>query len=165
MHRIILCCIIEQLFLCKYSDYLVARFFLLRLCKDFYSFSFTVSSNVESLMGIKLIGADNDEFPFIASLQNLNKEHLCSGTLITYSHVITAAHCLNDEHPRSIEIVLGEVDLRFASLRYEVASWLSYSVWATNLHLPGAEDYHDIAIITVLLYFFISRIYNFCMLD
>lgn len=115
-----------------------------------------VTSIVESLEGVTVGNADNHKFSFVASLQSRRGEHLCSGTLITNTHVVTAAYCLEGEHPRGVLVVLGVADLRNApTVRYNVASWTTYEEWINQIQLQRPS--YDIAIVRVSFIFLFAK--------
>lgn len=144
MHRTIICCVVQHVLLCEYDTCIFSAY----SCRNFLN---TVSPGVESLEGSRVVAAENQEFPFVASLQNLRGHHFCSGTLVTGKHVITAAHCLEDQCEGQVEVVIGSADWTTPSEAYAIESWLTYNAWATRLRSRLATDFNDIAIITVSL--------------
>ncbi|XP_058805557.1 granzyme M-like [Phymastichus coffea] len=99
--------------------------------------------------------AENNEFPFVVSLSlksnniESEKNHFCGGSLITYSHVLTAEHCvINKLHYYDLVIKVGSIDLRNTSI-YRVAWWITYNQWNVNYNDDEkiGNTSHDIAII------------------
>ncbi|KAJ8680082.1 hypothetical protein QAD02_015869 [Eretmocerus hayati] len=73
----------------------------------------------------------NGQLPFIALLTNNRGEHLCTGSLISEKHVLTAASCLNKISPTSnTKVVLGTLDhWSPAHNKFDIQSTLTYKTW------------------------------------
>lgn len=117
--------------------------------------SFLTLTNAGPLEGVNVLSANSTEFPFIASLGymrsivRLERFHFCTGTLITKKHVITAAHCLIHVNKNPFDVIIGDVDLRTANVRYNVDSWITYDEWARSVGKERVFDNNDVAILTV----------------
>lgn len=78
------------------------------------------------------------------------RNHFCSGSLIAERLVLTAAHCVTDEIPSKIDVVIGAADLKGAKPKYDVQSWKIFKFWAAR-HQPRfmRHQSNDLAIIKV----------------
>ncbi|KAJ2947665.1 hypothetical protein O0L34_g17469 [Tuta absoluta] len=65
-------------------------------------------------------GAPESYGRFHASLQNLNRSHVCGGAVVSDNHIITAAHCVNGAQPDYIKVVVGTTNLNRVVQRYNV---------------------------------------------
>ncbi|XP_058797609.1 anionic trypsin-like isoform X1 [Phymastichus coffea] len=88
------------------------------------------------LVGDHVFPADPREFPFIASIrrkfpeEQLNREHICTGALITQKHIITAAHCFRFIQIHEIDVIVAEENWTTPNFIYEIDSWVTYNAWA-----------------------------------
>lgn len=105
-------------------------------------------------MGPKVVNVQNREYPFVVSFQNLRGQHFCTGTLITFQHILTAGQCLvNHQHPYLFRVSLGVDNLTNSSYQHRVNSWVTYKNWAAQLNLSMIEDFYDIAVVKVSFFF------------
>lgn len=66
-------------------------YFLLTILTFVYSKPFKIQSRIIGGHDAEYLG----QFPYIASIRTYsNQTGFCSGTIVTYRHVVTAAHCL-----------------------------------------------------------------------
>jgi hypothetical protein len=79
---------------------------------------------------------------------------ICSGTLISIFHVITAAHCLEIIRFSLMEIIVGSIDIR-QGMRYHPLWIVDYNRWANLSDLYRKYRINDIAIIKVNIYIYI----------
>lgn len=120
------------------------------------------------IIGEKVVQvATRDKFPFIASLQTrvpynrMGDKHFCTGSLITYRDVLTAAHCIEDLQPGVFQVVLGIIDLESNYSRYDVSWMVTYDEWADFFHLRRNFELDDIAILRVSVQPFLSKSFIF----
>ncbi|XP_058797267.1 chymotrypsin B-like [Phymastichus coffea] len=108
------------------------------------------TAKVEPLSGQKIVEANDLEFPFMASIQDNNGYHLCSGVLITNHFVITVKHCLESEILRHIRIAFGMTDLQQTFQRCKISGYYTYDDWAARLHLSEGSDTENIAMVKLV---------------
>ncbi|XP_011314873.1 chymotrypsin B-like [Fopius arisanus] len=99
------------------------------------------------------------EFPSTVVLQRLSGKHLCGGTLISFKHVLTAAHCFTrgskpvgnfDVAPASgIKIIPGHDQLTDSNnLKYYLASHIDiHPQWQGEIDDRNSEA--DLAVVTL----------------
>ncbi|KAJ8670243.1 hypothetical protein QAD02_001502 [Eretmocerus hayati] len=112
-------------------------------------------SHVGSTNYIELEEEAEDRYTFVVSIQdrsypnhikNPERSHICSGTLVSYRHVLTAAHCLQSERKlKYLEVLVGSPNLK-NSKSYYPQLWISYAHWAKKTNKVVKFDENDVAI-------------------
>ncbi|UJR26316.1 hypothetical protein I4U23_007654 [Adineta vaga] len=98
----------------------------------------------------KIVGG-KDALPFtypwlVALVDRYSTEPFCTGSIISSTAILTAAHCLNGRSPNQIQILARAHDLRqFNGERYDVDRWFNHPEYRYNnsIHL------NDIAVIKI----------------
>ncbi|KAI5644523.1 trypsin domain-containing protein [Phthorimaea operculella] len=88
-------------------------------------------------------GAPETYGRFHASLQNLNRSHVCGGAVVSDRHIVTAAHCVHGADPEYIKVVVGTTNLNRVAQRYNVIAIY------INDKFDFLQRRHDIAVIKV----------------
>ena len=94
-----------------------------------------------------------NEFPFVVSIgvisdRDAELNHICTGSLISRRHILTASHCMEDLKLGLVQVSIGSSDLRAAE-KFQVNWWITYDNWLEDNGIPDDLRLSDIAIITV----------------
>lgn len=76
------------------------------------------------------------QFPHQASLRLMGRHH-CGGAIITKDYVLTAAHCLEDNHPDDVKIMVGSVRLDSGGSEHDVTGLIVHEQYADFLNDIG----------------------------
>ncbi|XP_055906084.1 chymotrypsin-2-like [Eupeodes corollae] len=71
--------------------------------------------------------------------------HICGGSIIGKSHVLTAAHCTDGKKPEQLSVVVGTSSLRAGGLRHLIKSYVQHESYSSR----GSSVYNDVSVIKV----------------
>jgi V8-like Glu-specific endopeptidase len=113
--------------------------------------------NAKSLSGPLVRPVHENEYTNIVCLAKFDPNMdwddnlLCTGILVSNTHVLTAEHCLNSAEDRPIEILLGNHNIQEGVRIYSIW-WISFNQWNTIQIGQISNADNDIVIIKVKYY-------------
>lgn len=111
-------------------------------------------SKAKAIVGRNVRPAYENEFPYVVCILKYDPDlswenkRICTGTLITESHVITAEHCFEVPTDIRIEIAVGGYNID-DGIRHYPLWWISYDQWICSLGQQVTNLYNDILIAKV----------------
>ncbi len=101
--------------------------------------------SIERAILLKIVGGETvrkRSWGWVVSLtQYSNHTHFCGGSILSSSWILTAAHCVSNQHASDIMIHAGSTNLQYSSQKRQVAKIFSH---------PAFDPYtyeNDIALI------------------
>ena len=122
--------------------------------------SFPINQEIDGKPPSKIIGGRNaydGEFPYQVSLR-MTLRHICGGSIIDETHILTAAHCVNGDIP----ILIRNMFVTTSTNIFGQSKGTSYKIKRVTLHpqyVPTHEAswINDIAILTVQIKWIIKQ--------
>jgi hypothetical protein len=112
-----------------------------------------------------IVGATNiirpvthNEYPPAVCISEYNNEvpnsfhMLCTGVLVSQTHILTVESCLQNVAANRIEFLIGPGDLSRSTSYYSMW-WLSFNSWSEQNNRPIITPNNNIAIIKVSYFF------------
>ncbi|XP_011495582.1 PREDICTED: trypsin-like [Ceratosolen solmsi marchali] len=107
---------------------------------------------VNALIGSEVRKVQPEEFPFLAAFRHVNltdphptRNHICTGSLITRSHVLSAAQCIENRLISQTVIAHGSNSLVYC-IEYRIQWWITYNQWSLYMNRPLEFVDNDVSV-------------------
>jgi len=74
----------------------------------------------------------SEPYPFMVSVQRKGGSHFCGGSLLRKAWVVTAAHCVADESPAGIQVMLGSEDRTTPGPLFMIREIIVHELYSEN---------------------------------
>ncbi|XP_014235628.1 venom serine protease-like [Trichogramma pretiosum] len=96
--------------------------------------------------GLKVI--ENNDLPYVVLVAHRRHGKICTGTLVTKYHIVTAAHCIRYENPTDLEAIV-RIPPYVESHKYPVSSSITYDQWTKFNNVNPRFPSNDIAVLSL----------------
>ncbi|XP_011495592.1 PREDICTED: chymotrypsin-2-like [Ceratosolen solmsi marchali] len=107
----------------------------------------------KALVGENVRTAPAEQYRYVVSISEINRynphpqrDHGCTGTLISVKDVLTAEHCIIRKAWNEIQIIIGSNDI-WRGTKFFPSWWITYKRWITIKNIQQEFKSNDIAII------------------
>ncbi|XP_011495580.1 PREDICTED: uncharacterized protein LOC105360385 [Ceratosolen solmsi marchali] len=107
---------------------------------------------VNALIGVEVRSAHVREFPFLVAFKHINvinphatRDHICTGSLISRSHVLSAEQCIRNRNKNETAILHGTNSLS-SCVQYSIEWWITFGEWSNYRNRQVEYDNNDISI-------------------
>jgi hypothetical protein len=112
-------------------------------------------ANGKALTGYNIQPVRYYEYPNVVCIAGFTERILeentwCTGTIISYSHILTSEHCLNNVENEPYRLICGSNNL-YRGISYYPAWWTSYDQWCRFQNFQIQYLINDIALIKVII--------------
>jgi secreted trypsin-like serine protease len=113
-----------------------------------------------ALVGENVVPVEHRDYSFIVSFMNFDlvnfdraHNHLCTGSLLTRTHVLSAAHCIANRLKNETVILFGSNNLN-QCVGHQILWWINYIEWAEYRRRHIQFETNDLSITRVNELFF-----------